>query len=145
MLTGARMKIFCAIKIFRNSKIKKRKIVLIIRHECIMKIKSDSINRNKNVYWAANYHIIMISEGSCDTKHWSNDDENSDLNRRIKLHLKIYSTVILICYNISQYYCFYGFFTYQRDTNILLTPNFWTVVWGISNTFYYLLQLHSIP
>ncbi len=53
----------------------------------------------------------MISEGSCDTEDWSNDDENSDLNRRIKVHLKIYSTVILICNNISQYYCFYCFFT----------------------------------
>ncbi len=27
-----------------------------------------------------NQHIRMISEGSCDTEYWSNDDENSALN-----------------------------------------------------------------
>ncbi len=30
-----------------------------------------------NVSWAANQHIRMISEGSCDTEDWSNDAENS--------------------------------------------------------------------
>ncbi len=29
--------------------------------------------------WAANQHIIMISDGSCDTEDWSNDDKNSAL------------------------------------------------------------------
>ncbi len=29
--------------------------------------------------WAADQHIIMISEGSCDTEDWSNDAENSAL------------------------------------------------------------------
>ena len=32
-----------------------------------------------NVSWAANQHIRMISEGSCDTEDWSNDAENSAL------------------------------------------------------------------
>ncbi len=32
-----------------------------------------------NVSWAANQHIRMISEVSCDTKDWSNDAENSAL------------------------------------------------------------------
>ncbi len=27
----------------------------------------------RNVSWAANQHIRMISEGSCDTEDWSND------------------------------------------------------------------------
>ncbi len=31
----------------------------------------------RNVSWAANQYIIMISEGSCDTEDWSNDAENS--------------------------------------------------------------------
>ncbi len=44
-----------------------------------------------NVSWAANQHIRMISEGSCDTKGWSNDAENSTLHHRNKLHFKIYS------------------------------------------------------
>ncbi len=35
-----------------------------------------------NVYWAANQHIRMISEGSCDTEVWSNDAENSALYHR---------------------------------------------------------------
>ncbi len=57
----------------------------------------------------ANQHILMISEGSCDTEDWSNDAENSALHHRNKLHSKIYSnrkTVLLNCYKISQYYCF---------------------------------------
>ncbi len=33
----------------------------------------------RNVSLAANQHIRMISEGSCDTEDWSNDAENSDL------------------------------------------------------------------
>ncbi len=31
----------------------------------------------RNVSWAANQHIRMISEGSCDTEDWRNDAENS--------------------------------------------------------------------
>jgi len=31
----------------------------------------------KKNYWAANKHILMISEGLCETKDWSNDAENS--------------------------------------------------------------------
>ncbi len=31
----------------------------------------------RNVSWAANQHIRMISEGSCDSEDWSNDAENS--------------------------------------------------------------------
>jgi len=33
----------------------------------------------RNVSGAANQHIGMISEGSCDTEDWSNDAENSAL------------------------------------------------------------------
>ncbi len=33
----------------------------------------------RNISWAANLHIRMISEGSCDTEDWSNDAENSAL------------------------------------------------------------------
>ncbi len=66
-----------------------------IQQECIKLIKSESNtfimsqnmtyikqhscfkNNNKmiiigNVSWAANHHIRMISEGSCDTEDWSN-------------------------------------------------------------------------
>ncbi len=37
----------------------------------------------KNVSWAANQHIRMISEGSCDTEDWSNDVDNSALSTGI--------------------------------------------------------------
>ncbi len=37
----------------------------------------------RNVSWAVNQHIIMISEGSRDTKDWSNDAENTALITRI--------------------------------------------------------------
>ncbi len=48
----------------------------------------------RNVSWAANQHIRMISEGSCDTEDWSNDDENSAFiteinNRYILLYIRI--------------------------------------------------------
>ncbi len=33
----------------------------------------------RNVSWAANQHIRMISEESCDTEDWSNDAENPAL------------------------------------------------------------------
>ncbi len=39
-----------------------------------------------------NQHIRMISEGSCDTEDWSNNDKNSALLHRNKLHFKVYKT-----------------------------------------------------
>ncbi len=37
-----------------------------------------NIDHNEKCFvsWAANQHIRMISEGSCDTEDWSNDAEN---------------------------------------------------------------------
>ncbi len=55
----------------------------------------------------------MISEGSCNTKDWSNDAENSALITGIFFFFQSilkYKTVILNC-NISQYYCFFLFIT----------------------------------
>ncbi len=51
-----------------------------------------------------NQHIRMISEGSCDTEDWSNDEENSALTNRKKLHLKnifkyrIFISIVIILY-----------------------------------------------
>ncbi len=59
---------------------------------------------------AANQHIRMISEESCDTEDWSNDAENTALHHRNKLHFITYpikKTIILNCINISQFYHFY--------------------------------------
>ncbi len=40
----------------------------------------------RNVSWAVNQNIRMISEASCDTKDWSIDAENTALHHRNKLH-----------------------------------------------------------
>ncbi len=44
----------------------------------------------------------MISEGSCDTKDWNNDAENSALHHKNKLHFKIHSNIkhIILLYYI---------------------------------------------
>ncbi len=42
----------------------------------------------RNVSWAVNQYIRMISEGSCDTEDWSNDAENSALITGINYILK---------------------------------------------------------
>ncbi len=50
------------------------------------------LNIDNNQKWAANQHIRMISEGSCDTEDWSNDAENSALITEINynlIHIKI--------------------------------------------------------
>ncbi len=46
----------------------------------------------RNVSWAANQHIRMISEGSCDTEDWSNDAENSALITEINYILQYIQT-----------------------------------------------------
>jgi len=50
-------------------------------------------------------YITMISEGSCDTKDWTNDAENSALHPKDKLHLKYVQTETnsFKCNNFSQY------------------------------------------
>ncbi len=50
--------------------------------------------------WAANQHIRMISEGSCDTENWSNDAENSALITEIN-----YIILNIFKLEISQYSC----------------------------------------
>ncbi len=40
---------------------------------------------------AADQHIRLISEGSCDTEDWSNDAENSAAHHRNKLHCNIFT------------------------------------------------------
>ncbi len=45
----------------------------------------------RNVSWAANQHIRMISEGSCDTEDWNNDAENSAAHHRNKLRFAIFT------------------------------------------------------
>ncbi len=52
----------------------------------------------------------MISEESCDTEDWNIDAENSaNLCNKCLKYIQI-ETVIVICNNISQLYCFYSIF-----------------------------------
>ncbi len=72
----------------------------------------------------------MISEGSCDTEDWSNDDENSASYQINKLLFKIiYKTVIFS--NISQYHFLFdqvnAALVSRRD--FVQTPNLWIVVY----------------
>ncbi len=46
-----------------------------------------------NVFGAANQHIKMISEESCDSEDWSNDAENSALATGINYILKFTFTL----------------------------------------------------
>ncbi len=49
-------------------------------------------------------HIIMISEGSCDTEDWSNDAENSALQSNRHSHRKQLFWIIII---FHYFYCIF--------------------------------------
>ncbi len=53
-------------------------------HKKILSCNTDNVSR------AANQHIRMISEGSCDPEDWHYIPENSALRHRNTLHLKVY-------------------------------------------------------
>jgi len=81
---------------------------------------------SRNVFWAANQHIQIISEGSFDSKDWSFDAENSALHHKNKLHFKIYSKRKQFFFQIvifSQYYCFYCIFN-QTNATLVSIRNF---------------------
>ncbi len=100
----------------------------------------------RNVSWAANQHIRMISEGSCDTEDWSNDAENSVLLHKNKLHFKIYSNrkqlfqIVIIFHNITELTVFFvqinAVLVSRTLKKILLTQSF---EW--SYTFYVFYQI----
>ncbi len=37
----------------------------------------------RNVFWASNQHISMISEGSCDTEDWRDDAHHRNIFKQI--------------------------------------------------------------
>ncbi len=67
----------------------------------------------RNLSWAANQHIRMISEGSCDTEDWV-------MMLKIQIcitginYFKIYShrkqliEIVIIFHNITVFYCIFG-------------------------------------
>ncbi len=69
----------CSFELSIHQKILKQNVSLF-PHEAAQLFSTLIIIRN--VSWAANQHIRMISEGSCDTEDWSNDAENSAAHHR---------------------------------------------------------------
>ncbi len=58
----------------------------------------------RNVSWAVNQHIRMISERSCDTEDWSNDAENSDLITGINCILKCIPIEFFFFFKLYKYF-----------------------------------------
>ncbi len=75
---------------------------------CSTVLNIDNNNYNKNIYWTANQHIRMISEGSCDTEDLSSEAENVVLITGINYIWNVFKqkAVILRSKNIPQYSCF---------------------------------------
>ncbi len=82
----------------------------------------------------------MISEGSCDTKDWSNDAENSALISPGMNYILSLLSIIIIFHNISYniaFDCVYvqinaalvSVRNFQKHLKILLPPNFRTVLY----------------
>ncbi len=63
--------------------------IFIKNAELLCSTAAFNMDNNKTCLWAADQHIRMISEGSCDSEDWSNDAGNSALLHRNKLYLKI--------------------------------------------------------
>ncbi len=79
---------------FRKNRPKKRQKPAGCRSRIISKNRPVPIFGRST---GASLHIIMISEGSCETEDWSNDAENSALHHRNTLHFKMkYETIISI-------------------------------------------------
>ncbi len=60
---------------------------IVYNHKCFLSSKSAFYND----FWR-----------SCDTEDWSNDAEQNTFE-----YIFLIKTILLICNNISQYYCFY--------------------------------------
>jgi len=64
----------------------------------------------KQVSWASDHHIRVISEGSCDTEDWSNDAKKYNCDHRNKLHFKIYSDRKHLFQTVEIFHYFSAFF-----------------------------------
>ncbi len=101
----------------------------------------------RNVSWAANHHIRLISEGSCDTEDWRNDAENSALITEINYILKCIMIKLLNCNDFSHIpvYCICD---HQISSTLIGEhkrlgiiknrnfPNFWLCSWSIWHISY---------
>jgi len=92
----------------------------------------------RNVSWAANQHIRMISEGSCDSEDWSNDAENSPLHCRNKLYFKIYLNrkLFFLKHNISLFWIeplFYVYIYLQYHWFYCIVAQIYSILTSIRN------------
>ncbi len=87
---------------------------------------------------AANQHIRLISEGSCDTEDWSNDAENSALHHRNKLHfMYVFIYLIVIVFHIITHLTVFVNKCSPVEHKILPSLNFWTIVYvTLNDTFF---------
>ncbi len=69
----------CSLELFIHQKKENEQKVSWIPQKCEAAQLFSAFIIIGNVYWAANQHIRMNSEGSCDTEDWRNDAENSAL------------------------------------------------------------------
>ncbi len=59
-------------------------------------------NKNKNVSWAPNQHIRMISEGSCDTEDWKFSFTITGINYILKYIVTVLFKNILFSWVFDQ-------------------------------------------
>ncbi len=76
----------------------------------------------------SNQHVRIISKGSCDTKDWSSDAENSAVtwNSILNSIVKLQNITVFAAYLIKQmeYWCAYML---KQNNKIVSAPNFSTV------------------
>jgi len=56
----------------------------------VKQLLSILVYKKRNVSWAANLNIRLISERSCDTEDWRKDVKNSAFNNRNELRFTNY-------------------------------------------------------
>jgi len=49
---------------------------ILVNSKTVFNTDNKKYKRLRNVSWASNHHIRLISEGSGDTEDWSNESEN---------------------------------------------------------------------
>ncbi len=92
----------CSFELSVHQRILKKNIYIKCSQKCEAAQLLSALVMVRNISGAANQHIRMISEGSCDTEDWSDDAGNSALITEINdilkyIHIK---AVILSCNNI---------------------------------------------
>ncbi len=92
-------------------------VFLLFIHRWILKKLSKTSIIIRNISWAANQHIIMISEDHMTLKDWSNDAEYSALITRTNYSLQ-YTTENSIMFNNIIVFMFYIQYLTEVSTHL---------------------------